>query len=465
MPTNRTVRTNQVLLISYHYYPDPAVGSRRPTEFVKELVRQGWKVDVLTAGMKERNERQPDGIGHVYRIKELPDPVNGIWKLLRKLLRNKFLMARPTYENKSTNSTEQMVLRKDVYVESDETLLLKIRRYLLSYQALLSAKKIWFLICLFKILQLRLQGKKYDLIITSSPPSVVNLLGMIAKRVFATKWMCDLRDPVIQWEHIYRECICDARKWVENKLEEKYIATADKITVTTPGLKKHIESRWPADGPDEDRIQVIFNGYDAPQLFCTKHTKPTESLIIIYAGSLYMNRNPLPFFEALRLLIESGGIQPDRLSVYFYGDCNTWNEINLCEWVNNHHLHEIVHFMGNVQVEKLHQVYSSASLLLVFAQEQPLQVPAKIFEYIPYSATILAITEADSDTSNFLGANNLGVVSGPTQYEILTALKSIHHQRNMPAPAGKNNLAKIKPRYSRAAQNRVFIELCKELAL
>ncbi len=47
---------SRVLLISYHFPPEPAAGSRRPAFLAKYLPEFGWEVTVLTRPLGEARD-------------------------------------------------------------------------------------------------------------------------------------------------------------------------------------------------------------------------------------------------------------------------------------------------------------------------------------------------------------------------------------------------------------------------
>src|SRR6266849_4551814 len=70
----------KILIVSYHFPPDAAVGGMRPAKFAKYLPQFGWEPIILT--VKQRYHRLSDpsklkdlGLGpRVYRTRMLPQP-------------------------------------------------------------------------------------------------------------------------------------------------------------------------------------------------------------------------------------------------------------------------------------------------------------------------------------------------------------------------------------------------------
>ncbi len=444
--------SKRILLISYYFHPEPAVGARRPTEFAKSLEAEGFSVDILT--VKRAVKRTPEYVNSLYEVREMPDPINIIWAGIKKI--KKLLVSQGSQYIDLKKTANQMTCEeREVRAETKETLSNKAKRYVLSFQALISAQKMWVVSCVFQIVWLKMTGKKYDIILSSSPPSSVNLIAGVARYIFGAKWICDLRDPIIHWEDLYPECVSGLRVVVEEFLERKYLQLSDAILVTTPSFFREVEGKLALHGCGKEKVQVLYNGYDN-QFECLGNSSAlTDSFRIVHAGTLYMNRDPIPFFNSIKKIVESADIPREKLVVEFYGDCRVWAGVDLFEWLKNEGLDDVILLKGIVSSDELPGIYKSSQILLAFAQGQPKQIPAKIFEYIPYAGDILTVTEDDSDTAVLLKEFNLGVSVNNQVDSIKKALNEIF--KNRYSSENKN-----KSEFSRGKQNSKLIELCRD---
>ncbi len=441
----------RVLLISYHFYPDSAVGARRPTEFAKSLSEQGFEIDVLT--VRSGAPRDVDFASSTYEVKEFQDPINWLWKVVKNL-KLKFVSDNDK-KNSSVIKTESLMTDKEkrAVEYKNESLLRRLKRYVLSYQALLSAQKLWIVCCIFRLLFLKLKGKKYDIVLSSSPPFSVSVVSLVAKKLFSAKWVCDFRDPLIQWEDVYPECISGYRVFVEEYLNNKFFEASSHLIVTTPSFYAELKDALSEN--NGDKLSLIYNGYDG-MLRESSRSQGDEKFRIVHAGTLYMNRDPMPFLKAVKKIKDSKDELSGKLVVDFYGDCFEWGGNNLVNWIKDNGVEGSVILHGRVPVSELTEIYNGADMLLAFAQKQPKQIPAKIFEYIPYSGVILTVAESDSDTAKLINQGGLGRVSSDSIDEIYCSILDVYRDRE----AVKGDTVSLsKSEYSRMSQNYKLIKI------
>ena len=452
-------RKDRLLLISYHFYPDPAVGARRPVQFARSLHDAGFEIDVLTV-FREQGVH-PEYINRMYTVREYEGFINPAWRYLKRLFRSdREEASAAAAEPVGVSGRDRADTGSAAGSEYSESLVTRMKRYFFSFQALLSAKKLWTATCILKLVLLRLGGKKYGIVLTSSPPACVNLVGLVARALFRARWICDLRDPVTNWDTASPVTVTGLRVSIEDWLEEKYLQTADSIVVTTPSYEQALFEGLRGNKTGQD-ITLLYNGFDRSPV---EHEEIQDKemgegrMRIVYAGSLYMNRDPFPFLHAIRDVIEKVPAAADRLLVDFYGQCDSFANIPLGKWIDDNGLGENVRLRGNVDADQLDGIYRDAEVLLVFAQQQPRQIPAKIFEYMPYKTAILAIAENESDTARLLaGIDEYHVVESSTD-EISRTLQDLMSVAGKPFPEAA--LEKIMF-YSRQNQNRLLIDECR----
>ena len=132
----------------------------------------------------------------------------------------------------------------------------------------------------------------------------------------------------------------------------------------------------------------------------------------VYTGALYGNRNPAPFFAAVRDLIGSGQLSPDRIEILFYG--RRLDGIpNLADFYG---ISAVVKIVGLVDRNTALRAQRDASGLL-FLEGQDYTVdyvlPAKIFEFIRSGTPILGIGMSKASTAGqFLVKSGAGYPLG-----------------------------------------------------
>ena len=109
--------------------------------------------------------------------------------------------------------------------------------------------------------------------------------------------------------------------------------------------------------------------------------------------------------------------------------------------------------------ENLEKILSGAHILVNFAQNQPLQIPAKTFEYLRYPAISLAITDSDSAVSRLMSDHGLGVNSENSEDKLLDAIR-IAIRKFDERDGSENSLEE----FSRNHQNSKYLELATNLS-
>ena len=440
-----------VLVISYHFYPDIAVGGKRPSALVRALVDAGYKVDVIAKRMDSEAEvlrKKKFSEVRFFSIWKPPLIIDSLWLYLKGSFVFRYFQKR----QKAVVLPEENVLDLTGKGErGHETLSAKVRRHILSFQALLSANKMWVLFSILTLLWLKLSNKKYQTIISTSPLDSVHLVGLVANKIFCSVWLMDIRDPMNSWYKNNNVSNSGFRWFIENSLERRYYDKATCITCSSRGLAERLRKTVTPSG----KIRLIYNGYDGD--LSAPRSRPFHQLRLIFGGMLYIGRNPIPLFEALEKLAYSANVDRSKLVFDLYGECETWNGIDLVDWVERRSLTDIIHFYPKISQEALDKEMEDSALLVSFAQNQPIQTPAKTFDQIAANREIFVFAEKDSDTAALIEENLLGVTIGEND-DI-----SLHLERKYDYYVRRGLLFSVsldsREQFSRVKANEMFVSL------
>jgi hypothetical protein len=198
-----------------------------------------------------------------------------------------------------------------------------------------------------------------------------------------------------------------------------------------------------------------MNGFDGairPALSSTNHR-----LDILYAGSLYVGRDPFPFLEALETLLQEPGIDASHITVRFIGHCDSFRDRRLADWLRGRRSEAVVELRPPVSEAELLPLAEQATVLLNLAQGQQNQVPAKTFEHLASGREVLALCEADSDTGRLLDSVPGAIRIEPNDPEGLAeALRGLYHRHVIDGIPRALPMEQVQA-YSRQAQNKRFI--------
>lgn len=401
------VRNQSVLIVSYHLYPDTAVGAKRPSELAKFLVRKGYRVTALGGRPDKKHGVIEDGD---YQLREMrtvriiqpPSIVDWLWKHAKAILRRKS-------RHPVVNTFAQEVDSSDENGMSRLALVLRwLARHFNAIGALFDGKKWW---AMFSVVYLSFERmfRRYDMVISSSPPSAGQLVGRLAASLNQCPYVMDFRDPWVGNIHRLEDSSSRIRDRLEAAAESFCISRAELLVSTTPNISRNLKTRYPNARATH---LVIYNGYDNDTSQPLEILKPRMDML--YAGSLYLNRNPFPLLEGLKNFLDRNCERTEHTTLQFVGNCNSWNGIELRPRIHELGLSNVVRISGMVSPQKVERLMSESTVLVNLSQGQPDQIPAKTFDYIGSRKPMLVLAEPDSAVADLVSKIALGFVVDPS---------------------------------------------------
>jgi glycosyltransferase involved in cell wall biosynthesis len=437
----------RILLVSFHFYPSPEVGAKRPSETALHLKRIGYEVTVLRAW-----ERQfaglpvPAGFAelHIVSITVPRRMFTALWIALKRALRitpNAPAANRagaPAAQNRSAPGRLGP--------------LGWLRRQALAYDTLFQGNKRW-LLCSVVRLWLNTRRRRYDLVIASGPPMVSYICGWLASHFAGRKLLLDFRDP---WylhgdKELTTVMLNHPLAKFENGLGKTCVQRSSAIVAASPGTKRHIVESF---GVPPDSVQVVRNGFDEHAL--VGEAPPRGRLELLYTGSLYWNRNPFPFLEALHALSCRSAVDASKVRLRLVGKCERWKDTPLRPWLAERRMETIVEILPYVRPQDLRAIVASSNVLINFAQGQPRQIPAKSYDYLAAGREVLVLAETESDVADLFREAGIGHVVEPDDAAGMARVLEDLYARYVRGEGAKTSPAPAVARYSRAAQLEAF---------
>lgn len=455
-PANRGGGKIAAIFFAYHFFPSTEVGARRMSTLARYLVAQGRPVAVISAFaglLGSAAENSAATILADYDIAHVPDQRSTIDAILvnaKKWLRGRASTLRrvkqvPPAETKS-----------DGYPWRTRS---AFHRALFSMLRVIDDKKGWSMRAGSKLRSLAARHAA-SVVVVSAPPISPLCAAVFTARKLKLPVVVDLRDPITDIG------AADAgqsrsRRWTARRFVERYVVeNADAIVTTTPGLQDRLRSRYPAASA---RISCILNGFDGEMTPAKLNTE--HRLSIVFAGELYLNRNPFPFLEAVDRLLSSSGIDESRVRVVFAGQCEIHGGIPVREWSSARRCGRVLDIHPPLNAVGLKRLYEDATLLLNFAEGQPIQVPAKTFELLSLGREVLVACEPHSDTAKVIagidGVFRVQLSETEQLDDILRAFYRRHVVEGRMSPPAKESVL----RYSRAIQNEHYCTLIDRVGL
>src|SRR5437773_3845111 len=355
-----------ILIISYHFPPDAAVGALRPAKFAKYLPQFDWTPIILT--VKDRHYSVVDqsklkdvgSVREVYRT-NLPPHLSTIYVNLKTRLSR--ALRHPQLSGQPRAAAKQ------------RTFLSFLRNAYLSLEGLPDDKHGWILRATSVGLKIILR-QKVDAILTTGPPMSCHVIGLLLKALTGQRWIADFRDPWLSHRLGVAHSTGLSRA-IETWLERKTLRHADKVVLATDRMQADLHQRHSGITA---KTAVILNGYDPTDFngapVCLYHAN-RQHLTLTHAGTIYYHRSAEPFLGTHSVLSNGGWIPRSRVRVNFIGESP-----GILERARHLGIDDVVTVSAAMNYQRCIEWLYRSDVLLLFAQNQPLQIPAKFYDYI-----------------------------------------------------------------------------------
>ncbi len=382
------VRRPRVLLASYHFPPDAAVGGLRAAKFARYLSEFGVEPTVLTVEDRFREEgldpsRQSD-LGRVMVIRTSAWP-----RVMDVLLRIKAAFGgRPPGAVAPTAAGDGDTAGRP----HGESFVRRLKRYFISLVIMQpDDKKHWSIPAAFTAIRL-VRRERIDWVFTSGPPHSVHLIGLLTRCFTKARWAADFRDPWINPDDAMPHLHSALGDRIESWMEATSMRRADRVITTTERMRQFYMARYPA--LPAEKFVAISNSIDTTRLAAAEEQAKFEALTITYAGTLYFGRDPEPLFRAVAALLRDGQIRPQDIRIKLMGACRMIEGVDTSVVVARHGLQDVVEVTDRVPYAQAVTVMQQSHLLLVLApQGHRIVIPAKIFDYLGSGSAVLALAD------------------------------------------------------------------------
>jgi glycosyltransferase involved in cell wall biosynthesis len=374
----------KVLLISLYFPPAGGGGVQRPLKLATHLPELGIETHVLAPDDPRWVHRDdaplpPQAIVHRARYlgpsgRKLAEDLHGLTGLRRELVRARALGRR--------------LLVPDEHVS-------------------------WNLTANRAAIRL-IKREGIDVVVTTSPPASVHLIGAIAKRATGVAWVADLRDSLVGHPHRRTESrLVRAKEWTVEHVARLVARRADGIVAVSEAIADEARALQP-----KGRVVTIANGSDFDDFEGLEYT-PAERFRITHTGSFFGKRDPRPFLTALA---ESGLDVEAR----FVGDFRSADRA----WADGLGLGDRLRVLPYAPRREALELQRDSEALLLLIPEAGGRgkgvLSGKVFEYLAAERPILAVVPPDGAAADLIRETGAGVVAAPDDVEgIRTALAEL----------------------------------------
>jgi hypothetical protein len=371
----------RILIVTMYYPPAAGAGVQRPLALAGHLPSLGVETHVLT----------PDDAKWVHRDDETPAPPSVHVHRVRNRAPRTHLRGRELGESRG-----------------GRRLLAELR--LLPRRALVPDPEVLWALAAIPAAARIVRDHRIDVVLTTSPPVSLHLVGAAARRLTRARWIADLRDPLIA--SAYRH----AEYRTERSVARLVARHADAVVTASDGIADELRTLGRAEA-----VTVVLNGCD-PKDFDGLVYRRSDQFRITHTGSFLSRRDPRPFLRALR---ETSAATVARFVGDFRpADLAYAREIGVAQRVTT------IPFVPRREALAL-QRDSEALLLLVpeSGRRGHAVVTAKLSEYLAARRPILAAVPLGGEAARVLAATCAATIVAPDDVAgMVRALRSFERR-------------------------------------
>jgi glycosyltransferase involved in cell wall biosynthesis len=293
-----------------------------------------------------------------------------------------------------------------------------------------------------------------DVVLTTSPPPSLHLLGAAVKRTTGAAWVADLRDPLTSHPHRrgYESRLARLKETTVGRVGRLVASQANAIVAASDAIADEMRALEP-----KGKVVTIANGCDFDDFAGLEH-HPSDQLRITHAGHFHGKRDPKPF---LRALAQSG---LDDVVVRFAGDFRTEDR----EYAEALGLGDRVELLGNVSRRRSLELQRDSEALLLLIPDSGGRgrgvVTGKIYEYLAAERPILAVVPPDGAAAQLVRDTGAGIVVPSDDVDALReALLDLYRRWQAGSLDGTTLSAEWRERLSRGARVEDLADLLGSL--
>jgi glycosyltransferase involved in cell wall biosynthesis len=254
-----------------------------------------------------------------------------------------------------------------------------------------------------------------DVVLTTSPPGSVHLIGAAVKRWTGVRWVADLRDSIASHPHRRTDSLAvRAKETTAAGIARLVARSADAVVAAADAIADEARELEP-----RGEVATIPNGCDFDD-FAGLEYRRGERFTITHAGSFFGRRTPRPFLQA----VAASGLD---LTARFVGDFRPSDR----EWAEELGLADRLDLRPYTSHREALELQRSSDALLLLIPEADGRgrgvLSGKVFEYLAAERPILAVVPPDGAAADLIREAGTGIVAAPEDVDgIRTALANLH---------------------------------------
>src|SRR5262245_25458386 len=319
-----------VLIVAHVFHPSIEIGAKRVTALARYLVSEGARVLVVSefggVPIAESSEVLP-GITAI----PVPNPP--------RLLLDTVVAWKRKFSGASEVSEASREDTADHASTGPRPLSARLKDALLGISYAHDRYKRWSWLASKAAVR---AGREYgaDVVICSGPPHSPLVGARLAAWRLGVPYIGDLRDP---WSDINPPTAVQLGRTrasqLRRLLERVTLGSSAAITCTAEPYRQVLASRYA-----NRRVHLIRNGFDGSIRPARVETR--GRLDILFAGEIYMERDPFPLLEAFDRLVSRPDVDAGRVTLTMAGRCESYRGQSLREWLKGRRAASAVRILG-----------------------------------------------------------------------------------------------------------------------
>ena len=461
----------RLLLLSYHFPPGQSAGALRWQKMVEHISDAGWEVDVITSApatpLDEAAMGELDQLPPRVRVFALEDTKSMVDEFVSPLVASvnwvRALIKTRTSDPSTLPQSKPVTVNERAHPKSiaarDVTWRPFHRSPRRAFFAVyrLATEGTWAANAGILARRLIRGSDGYQILVTSGPPHLVHFTAARIAIEYDIPHVLDLRDPWRFVERFHEPVASPVWNYISAIAENWSIRGARLILANTPASARRLRQAYPHSS---ERIISVPNGCDT---VFPKHESPRrDPFTVLFAGSIYLDRDPVPFFRGVAGAIRSLDVSPSEFKVVFVGHVGFFEGIPTTELAREYGISDYLELVPFESRERLGERLYDAHVLLSLPQDSDMAVPSKIYEYMGYPTWLMVMADPGSATWELLDGTGADLIPDRNPEEIARILERRFEQYRrgeLPLPLANSS------RVSRADYIRPFMEFLESHAI
>lgn len=445
-----TAPKGRLLLLSWHFPPGMAAGALRWQKLATHARENGWSIDAVTASPEDPSSVEPA------RFQDLPKGTR-VFGVSAHRTFSELVDDQLARQVKRTRPSARPVVAK----ASEDSAAAHEMRWRASRSDLARHWNAWVSFARDRAWARaaaesggRLLSSEHRAVVSCGPPHFVHVEAAELAVRRSLPFVMDLRDPWTLRRRLPASLATPLVFALADRYEVRAVDRASLIVANTTAVASAMQKRYP-----RSRILTVMNGFDDDN---TPDDVVRQKFRMVYAGAIYLDRDPRPLLRAVARVIKQLELRPEEFSLEFFGRVAGRTGTSLRDLAVEAGIPQFVHHEGHIPRADLLRALAGAAVLVSLPQDSAYAIPSKVFEYMSFKSWLLVFAEPLSPTYELLKGSAADLVSWRDEGQVARTIeRRVGQWRLGQRPAA---LASSNGSWSRRSQAAILFEAIDNVA-